>query len=79
MLDTVNSLQTQHLDGPDAIIRLVDQNLNLVFKIKTGAEANVLTTSNYRYMVPKPQVQLTRDVLTSYTKEKLEVMGIIQP
>ncbi|KAK2713844.1 hypothetical protein QYM36_009658 [Artemia franciscana] len=76
MIDTVNSLQTQHLDGPNAIIRVVDQNLNLVFKIDTRTEANVLPTIDYRGMVP--QLQPTRDALTSYTGEKLEVMGIIQ-
>ena len=65
MIDTVKSLQTQHLDEPDAIIRVVDQNLNLVFKIDTRAEANVLPTSDYGVMVPKQQLQLTRDVLTS--------------
>ena len=51
MIDTVNTLQTQHLDGPNAIIRVVDHNLNLLFKIDTIAEANVLPTSDYRCMV----------------------------
>ena len=72
MIDAVNSLQTQHLDGPNAIMRAVDQNLNLAFKTNTRAEANVLPTSDYRCMIPTLQLQTTRDVLTIYTGEKLE-------
>ncbi|KAK2707858.1 uncharacterized protein LOC136028662 [Artemia franciscana] len=78
MINTVNSLQTQHLDGLNAIIRIVDHNLNLVFKIDPRAKANVLPTSDYRCMVPKPQLQPSRGVLRSNTGEKLEVMSIIQ-
>ncbi|KAK2712390.1 hypothetical protein QYM36_011167 [Artemia franciscana] len=78
MIDTVNSMLVKHADGPDAVIRIVDQKLDLVFKIDTGAEANVLPVSNYNSMVPKPRLQPTKDILTSYSGERLQVLGFVE-
>ena len=78
MIDTVNSMLVKHADGPDAVIRIVDQKLDLVFKIDTGAEANVLPVSDYNSMVPKPCLQPTKDILTSYSGERLQVLGFVE-
>ncbi|KAK2702145.1 hypothetical protein QYM36_019275, partial [Artemia franciscana] len=78
MIETVNSMPVKHTDGPDAVIRIVDQKLDLVFKIDTGAEANVLPVSNYNSMVPKPRLQPTKDILTSYSGERLQVLGFVE-
>ncbi|KAK2713261.1 hypothetical protein QYM36_009211 [Artemia franciscana] len=78
MIDTVNSMPVKHTDRPDAVIRIVDQKLDLVFKINTGAEANVLPVSDYNSMVPKPRLQPTKDILTSYSGERLQVLGFVE-
>ena len=78
MIDTVNSMLVKYTDGPDAVIRIVDQKLDLVFKIDTGAEANVLPVSDYNSMVPKPRLQPTKDILTSYSGERLQVLGFVE-
>ena len=78
MIDTVNSMLVKHADGPDAVIRIVDQKLDLVFKIDTGAGANVLPVSDYYSMVPNPRFQPTKDILTSYSRERLQVLGFVE-
>ncbi|KAK2716857.1 hypothetical protein QYM36_007117 [Artemia franciscana] len=66
MIDTVNSMLVKHADGPDAVIRIVDQKLDLVFKIDTGAEANVLPVSDYNSMSYASATRKVRNRFTSF-------------
>ncbi|KAK2710069.1 hypothetical protein QYM36_013668 [Artemia franciscana] len=66
MIDTVNSMLLKHADGPDAVIRIVEQKLDLVFKIDTGAEANVLPVSDYNNMSYASATKKVRNRLTSF-------------
>jgi hypothetical protein len=78
MINTVNCRLLKHADGSDVVIRIVDQKLDLVFKTDTGAEANVLPVSDYNSMVPKPCLQPAKDILTSYSRERLQVFGLVE-
>ena len=58
-----------------ALIKLTENDSELVFKIDTGAKANIMPLKDFNKLAKKPALLLTADVLTSYTGEQLKVLG----
>ncbi|KAK2704050.1 hypothetical protein QYM36_017626 [Artemia franciscana] len=70
------SISTEEkVEKPYALIKLTENDSELAFKIDTGAEANILPLKDFNKLARKPALLLTADVLTSYTREQLKVLG----
>ena len=53
-------------------------SISIRFKVDTGTQANILTKSLLNNIKPSPQIQPTRQILTSFCGQKIPVLGTCQ-
>ncbi|KAK2707402.1 hypothetical protein QYM36_015185 [Artemia franciscana] len=72
-IDSMNQTKYHHND-----LYFSTQKKYISFKLDTGADANILPLKEYERCCPRPILNKTNSILTSYTNGKLNVYGVCE-
>lgn len=75
-MGAINSQKNQEKDW---MSKVTVNGQEILFKVDTGAQTNVLPLKEYRKLVDKPKIEQKNIVLRSYTGEQIPVMGVCYP
>ena len=64
------------IEGKELLITADVHNQSIIFKVDTGAQANILPLHMFKTLDPKPVLKKTKTKLTSYTGEQLNTAGV---